>query len=286
MKRIIFLCMLLGAIFSSVLAQESVLEPGEQDQFNYNKVMIIPYNPLYYLSDSDHDLEKYNNRKAEDIRRLFRHGLNYNVNLRILGKYETITLLSDTAMDVQQDLKAIYNGISYHMDRPMSAFQPEEEGKVQKVWSGFKEKVNDVKAEYNYQETDYSTYNTEEDKKVGGYIKSTKETKYMNVKIYNPDMLLYLSEKYDTDLFVFINQFELKTNYLNCLDRTINRFDREVWVHFSIYDKNSNQLVGDVVKVYFPMNTNNIDEIIKNNFPLISNYIMESLPQQEMMVTE
>jgi len=91
-------------------------------------------------------------------------------------------------------------------------------------------------------------------------------------------LLRMLSEKYGTDLFVFLNQFEIKTNYNDCLDLALKIYRRQFKVHYSIYDGNGKQLYGDVAVVDFPSNTNDTSEIIKENFQKIADAIVQHVP--------
>ncbi|MCH8903789.1 MAG: hypothetical protein IIA45_07745 [Bacteroidetes bacterium] len=282
MLKQIWLILLLLLPLDYIFAQDSVLEPEPRDSMDYSKVMIIPYNPDFYFSDSDHDLKKYNRKNGEDIRRKFRQGLNLKVNARIMTAYDTKPLLNDTAKDVQLDLLSIYHGIHYKYERTTPSILAEENQKEhEKILANLKQRMDEIKKDLFEEETNYSTYDTEGSKNVAGYIENTDESKYMNVIIHNNDMLAYLADKYDTDLFLFLNQFEIRTNYEHCLDRTVDKFTREVWVHFSIYDRFGKQLYGDVVKVFYPTNTHDMDDIIRNCFPLISSYISDQLPKQQ-----
>jgi hypothetical protein len=99
----------------------------------------------------------------------------------------------------------------------------------------------------------------------------------MNVKLSHPELLKMLSDKYGVDLFVFINQLEIKTNYNDCIDFQLKIYEREIKVHFSIFDKYGKQLAGDVAISLFPSNSNDIGEIMAGNFPSISSYIADEL---------
>lgn len=230
-------------------------------------VMIIPFNPDMYFSDSDQALAKYNRKSIPEVRKMFRYGLNINLNARIMQDYGSRSMISDTANGALQDLAGIYNSIGYYQDKAKSVqvkeeMENDEKGLVGKT-KGFFRKMN--------KEQESETDND----------KGDDYKKYMNVRIKNPDLLPYLSDKYGTEYFVFINQFNLKTNYENCLDRATNTFEREVLVHFSIFDKEGNQLAGDVASVYFPSNSNDIMDIMRNNFPPISDFMTANLPPKD-----
>jgi len=244
------------SLFAAGLLQ--MLPADAQTREKPNAVMIIPFDPNMYFSDADDQLAKYNDKSIKEVRTLFRYGININVNAKILSLYQTRPLLTDTAKRAVEDLYAIYKGISYFQDKSMPLSEAEEKA-----------------------------YATEEKKKISGAVKSPESEgqtasslnqpvvrhEYMNVKIHDKRMLLYLKEKYGTDVFVFLNQYNLVTNYEHCLDRATNTFERDIKVHFSILDYTGKQLAGDVAIVHFPSNSNDITEIMRDNFPVIADYI-------------
>ncbi len=213
----------------------------------YSKVMIIPYNPNMYFSDADDAIAKASNKTPEEVRRMFRQGIAYDVSIRILPRYPIKNMLYDTSQMAQRDLYLIYKNISYHKAESPS-YKKDEENKPNDITSG----ENPI-------------------------VQSASLKEYIAAEAPK-QMLQYLYETYGTDLFVFINQFDLVTNYKYCTDRAINNFTRDVIVHFSIYDKDGNYLYGDAVKVTFNKNTNHIDEIILHNFPVIADYIAKHVP--------
>lgn len=237
-----------------------------------NSVMIIPFDPNMYFSDADEQLSKYNDKSVKEIRTLFRYGLNVNVNAKILSAHQTRPLLTDTAKTAMDDLYAIYKGISYFKDKSMPLTEAEE------------------KALATEEKKKPFTFKKKEDDSDAHTASSLKEPitrhEYMNVKIHDSRMLPYLKNKYGTDIFVFINQFDLVTNYEHCLDRATNTFERDIKVHFSILDYTGKQLAGDLAIVHFPSNSNDITEIMRNNFPIIADYLAGKLSMDLTPVKE
>ncbi len=234
------------------------------------KVMIIPFDPDMYFSDADDLLAKYNQKSIKEVRTLFRYGLNVNLNAKILSNYGTRALLTDTAKTATEDLYNIYKSISYFKDKSIrtpdntnsTGVTTSQQSEQKKPLINFKKKEDESTAQVNSKVKQTITPN-----------------EYMNVKIHNKEMLTYLRNRYGTDLFVFVNQFNLATNYEHCLDRATNTFERDLKVHFSIFDYTGKQLAGDVVIVHFPSNTNDMTEIMRNNFPVISDYLTGNLPK-------
>lgn len=232
---------------------------------DYN-VMVIPFDPGMYFSDSDQMLAEYNRKSIPEVRKQFRYGLNANLSAQILSSHGSRSMLQDTTKDVQEDLYVIYKNITYFNDKSTGpqVLQPGEKpaNKNGGVAGLFKKKTD--KDQQNNTDALMPEKHEAQD--------------YINVKIHSKEMMSYLSDKYNTDVFLFINQFNIVTNYEHCLDRANNVFDREVLVHYSVFDANGNQLSGDVARVHFPSNSNNIAEIMKVNFPELSKNIYASLP--------
>ncbi len=216
--------------------------------------MIIPYNPYMYFSDADEEIAQASNKTPEEVRRMFRYGIAYDVSVRVLSEYDIKNLLYDTSRAVQRDLELIYKNISYVKRKSPRKDRDKADQKPDDIQSG---------------ETPI--------------VQSLHVDEYIAVDAPK-GLLQYLHERYGTDLFVFINQFNLVTKYKHCSDRTIKNFTREIVVHFSIYDKDGNYLYGDAVKVLFNRRTNHIDQIILHNFPVIADYIASHVPKRPPLV--
>lgn len=237
-------------------------------------IMIIPFDPDMYFSDSDQELARYNQVSIPEVRAMFRYGLNTNLNAHILAAYETRPLLSDTIEDALDDLNAIYRSLRYRKEKPMGSMfaQQEKEEDIALVQEERRGGLGRI-LNRNNGDRDAQRANRYEERE-------RENRRYMNVVVNNTEMFRYLSGKYGTDLFLFVNQFELATNYEKCLDRATNNFERTVKVHYSLFDRNGEQIAGDVVKVNFGSNTNDIMKIMRTQFPPISQKLFSSLPPE------
>jgi hypothetical protein len=162
-------------------------------------------------------------------------------------------------------LAMIYKSVTYFQEnipQPLSDVRSHESN----YKKGILKKSQETNAQHNTQ-----------------YQGSKIPKKYINVKIMNQQLLPYLAEKYNVDLFLFCNQFNLQTNYEHCLDRTTNTYERDLWVHYSLFDKNGKQLAGGISQSHFPSNSNDMMHIMKTNFPQLSEQIAMKLPGSPAM---
>ena len=274
MKNWLFAFVLLTVPFGHSFSQDSVwLESGQLLDDNAHKVLIIPFSYRNYLSDSDHDIAKKSDKSIREVQEAFRYGLDLNISYKVMAEYNTWQLLTDTSADAQSDLKMIYGNISYRYDRPQGELtvteEPEElpRDKMKKWFNKtFKE---DKKGDQISQDFEDGTVKPRD-----------KSRKYMHAEVHDKEMFQYLHEKYGTDVFLFVNQFELNTNYQSCIDRATQNFAREVSIHYAIYNLEGKLLHGDVFTVMFSSNTNDLEEIISTNFPIIGNHVAATMPAE------
>ena len=246
MRNILLIIGVFIFLESKAQVQGQLLEPV------HNRVMIIPFNDFYYLSDADPELAKVNHKNADEVSTLFRYGITNNIATRVISSYDTYNILTDTTVQSRSDLDRIYSSIQYKYQKPINADTDGESGS-----EIFQQDIFGIK---------------KEEEKSGSHKKDNPDDnkKFMNAVVKDDGLFSYLQEKYDVNLFVFINQFELKTNWENCLDLATNNFEREIIVHFTIYDAQGKILKGDAASVIFPSAEKSFDQIIGVQFPLIA----------------
>ncbi|MBL4656100.1 MAG: hypothetical protein JKY33_09790 [Bacteroidia bacterium] len=247
----------------------------EEVKYNYNKIMLIPYNPAkaFLVQDgTDRQIAQHSEKDLQEIRRRFQFGLNQEVYWKLMSRYDSQNLLLDNSEDGKKDLESFMRIVNYQYETPYSVNEEEQEEKKKSFWENVKSKLK--KPEVDETEDPYTT---------SKYKKPKKNEKYMNVRVKNNEIFEYMSDKYGTDLFFFINMFELKTDYKTCLDLSTKQYAREVTVHFSIFDKTGTQIYGDKIAVTYNSSSNDITKIIQANFPKVADYIAWNLPERKKL---
>lgn len=234
------------------------------------KIMIIPFNPSYYKRDINQDLkqysEKYNKEKVQEVKAWFSFGLDENISPRILtlnsSSQEKKVLLNDFATDTDNDIKKIYSNIEYKYEKRDKKYANKNAMLVDNLMG----KLRQGKAT--------SSMNFNQD-----YESDKKHKEYMNAYISDPTILPYVAERYGVQLFVFINQFEIFTDYKKCLDQENKIYQRQIKLHFSIFDRDGDQLYGDLAIIsFYPTVSKDIDQIIMERFPVVANYFSKAFP--------
>jgi hypothetical protein len=222
--------------------------------FHQQKVLIIPYEPRMHLSDADLEISEYSDRTPQQVRALFRMGLAEKLNENLSGAYQTHSLMSDLRPEARQELERIYASIDYSYDTSYSILHPKPDSTETGKWNENRSR-----------------------KKALAKRTLSGDVKYMNVVVLDPGLLQSLNAKYDADIIVFLTQLEIKTHAKDCIDFQAGSYERDVKVHYSVFDKSGKQVFGDVISIQFPSNSNEIEEIMAKNFPSVGDAIKKSV---------
>ncbi|WP_018344399.1 LysM peptidoglycan-binding domain-containing protein [Cytophaga aurantiaca] len=236
------------------------------------QILVVPFDPYLYFSDADDEIAGKSNMQRTKVREVFRRRLN---TLLIAPGYETIHLLGGKNNDSLTDLNKIYSSVSYNYQASINNPNSIESQNAQasaatatapskKGGNWIKNSVGTITGSNNDVPTQYST--------------PADNGKYFGVAVRNPDFFKYFNEKYSIDYYIFINQFEVKTNYQNCLDRAALNYERTFIVHYSIFDANGKQIAGDKFKVHYNSNNCYVYQIVSDNVPKMAQKILNQLP--------
>lgn len=236
--------------------------PKPAENKTKSRVLVIPFDPYLYFSDADYEIARQSHIPRQNVRHVFRGRL--NAMLAPQG-YETIHLLGGVYRDSVSELSRIYKSLNYsYQDNKQSRYnhQPvvKEEEKGAVAWvQRQKEKMG-----LNGESEEVSV--------------AQDPHKHFGVKVKDPNFFSYFNGQYGIDYYVFINQFEVKTVYENCLDRAAQNYERDFLVHYSIYDSNGELVSGNKVKVPYQSNINDVQRIVSDSMPTMAKRVLADLP--------
>lgn len=243
-------------------------EVYNEGKAKYSKVLLIPYRPVMHLPDPAGDVElvKHSNKDYKEIRKKLRWSLDFSLAEKIKTNYKIMPLLRNQTEGGQRDLDRIYGSVGYQYEK-----------RVIKEDETRKPILNPKQL---FAKRDASKEKTQTGIVEGQIVMEEKnhEKEYMNVTIKDETLIPYLSNKYGTDLFVFINQFEIKKAFASGSDVPYSNYGREVKVHYTILDKDGNQIWGDVIVAHIPPKTDDIEDIIKIAFKPIAEQLSTNIP--------
>lgn len=235
------------------------------DNDTITDVLLLPLNPDFYISDCDHKLAKAKALDAHTFPRRFREALDFNIQSQLMGVCNVIPMLTEESEDIQKDITAMYGGLTYSYQTPTPLLKEKEKVNIKNIRDKLKAKVEATLTKDKGDVTE-GQITTE-------YVDRSKNDQYMHAKVIRQAMIDYYVNKFDFDLLLTINQIDLKTVALEQQDMWAGNYTRQVWVHFDLYDTQGNVVWGDVVKVNFNSNRDDIDMIIRNTLPDAATYI-------------
>jgi hypothetical protein len=253
MKKRIFFILLFSAGSLSLFSQSVQHEKKEETDSIEHRVMLIPYDPRFYLSDADKEIAEQSKKSPEQIRRTIHRTSEWYVYREIRKRYPVISLLeNDTIESYIEAAGSIFSNAAYAYAHPLVAHP------VPKI------NVKDPNKD------------AADSRIASRYLNDDSRVEFMNANVNKKEVFQKLSLQFNADLFVMLTQFEFKTNYKTCLDIANKIYQREIKLHFTIYDKTGKLVGGNYAVAFIPSNVNNLDEIIKSCFPLLAEGVTAS----------
>lgn len=246
----------------------------------YNGVLLIPFPSQMYLSDSDREIAEESQVSYDALRAKFRTGLDISFAVRLQELYGDHSLLRDTSDRAASDLKKLYRNAKYQY-----AFTPEKktemadaEKEANKGLAGFfgkKKKEEEPKQEKGL-------FDSGSDKPAAS---ADEPGSYMHAELRDSTILRELHEVYGTELFLFLNQFEIDTRFDDCIDFDNKIYNREIKVHYDLYRFDGTLLDGGILITTFPSSVNSVNEITRKYFSDMTDSFQEKIPVRSATVS-
>ena len=213
---------------------------------NIPSVLVIPYMPAMHLSDADNDISEGSQMEIPEMRSTLRKGIIKSLDKKFAEVYNVHGFNNDFVKDDNHDMDVLYHTFLFEGDSVYPIKYPAR----------------------------FAMKDTLPQKR--GMVKPKPETLYMNVGINDSMLIPDLANKYNSDYIILLNEIDIKTHFEDCINLALKIYRRDIKIHYSIFDKTGKQLYGDVAVSHFGSRTNDVNEIIKENFPTITDYILRS----------
>lgn len=243
MKKIIFLFLIFAGIF---IGTEKLFSQTEPPATPKEKMLIIPFEPRMYMSEIDLYISQETKMTYPQMWTDFRKNLNESLALQFKTNYATISLLKDT-----NELQYIYNNIGFKYDP-----------------------VSDTTANVASKKNQSDTHQM-----INGQINAdvNSQKSFMNTYVLTDKLLPLLYKKYHTDVFIFINELDIKHVLKSDADMNASAdiFEREMTVQYSILDKSGKYIAAGITSTRFPLEMNVPKKIEALCYPKICNAIFK-----------
>ncbi len=245
-KILLIFCFAFGTF--NMQAQDKTINSGNKpttkEALSKHKIMLIPFENRMYLSEIDFMINKETKLTAKQIKALMRDGLNEQFYKKLKPKMPVVDLLEDTTK-TKKDLENIYQYLSYqYMKVPnQDNYKPPVKEKEEKTIANGQLSVE-----------------------------SNSDARFMNAKLKNATLVPSLGGKYKTDLFLFINELDIKS--LNGMPGDLNSNPtRKIILHYTIYTLDAKEINSGIAEVNLPVNINNPSKIISVYFSQLAEIV-------------
>ena len=214
-----------------------------------HKVLIIPFEPRLYNSEIDRFINAETKLSAKDIKFKFRDGINEQIYKALrAAKYNAVDLMSDTVL-YKKELNAIYQYLSYDYV-----------------------KVPDQK---NYK----VPLREKEQKKIEKgqlVVETNADERFMDARITNAKALQAIAAKYRCDLFLFINELDIKAS--GSKDPGAGETElRKIIVHYTIINRSGVEINSGTLEEEFDPALNVPKKIVDKHFSKIALNLLQRL---------
>lgn len=246
---LILFCSLLASVLFAQNTTITQKEKSDREAPAAHKVMLVPFEPRLYLSEIDHNINLETKLTAKEIKYKFRDGLNEQLYKAFkAAKFNVVDLMDDT-VKYKKDIEGIYQYLSYEFQKvpDQEHYQPPGKEKDQK-----KIEKGQLTVETN------------------------SDARFMNAKVTNAKVVPLLYAKYKTDVFVFINQLEIKANNSKGpAELGDGNGNRRIVVHYTVYTYDAKEINSGIAEEEFDAATNNPKKIIDKHFSKIASSIVQ-----------
>jgi hypothetical protein len=242
----------LGLLASGMNSQNTTINPKEKNTREVaatHKVMLIPFEPRLYLSEIDHSINAETKLSAKEIKHKFRDGINDQLLKAFKNsKYGVVDLMEDTAK-YRKEIEGIYQYLTYDFQKvpDQNNYQPPKKEKDQK-------KIE--KGQLN--------------------VETNSANRFMNAKITNAKVVPLLFAKHKTDVFVFINQLEIRASgSKGPAELGDGNENRKIIVHYTVYTHDAKEINSGIAEQEFEVGLNNPKKIIDKHFAKVAELIVQ-----------
>ena len=235
--------LLLASVASAQNKTISEKPKTERENAALHKVLLIPFEPRLYFGEVDRAINAETKLSAREIRYKFRDGLDEQLykSFKAAG-YNCLDLMDDT-LKYKKDLEGIYQYLGYdYMKVPSQEnYRAPEKEKQQKSIE---------KGQLN--------------------VETNSDERFMNARLSNPKLLQTLNSKFKTDVFVFINQLDIRASGSKDPTQMTENTNRRVVAHYTVYTLNGKEINSGTASQEFEAELNTPKKIVDRCFSKIA----------------
>jgi hypothetical protein len=242
-KLMFVVCLFFLCAYS--IAQEGVRTAAKKEITG--KIMIVPFEPQMYMGDIGEKIYLESKWSFKQLSEYLRHQLDNQLKLKLQSIESPVVSFYIDSAKMSKDLQYIYQSTTIAFDAVDKPSAPTIENKKQQ---GIKNGQLVVEA--------------------------STDKKFTTTKFATNELIPFLSKKYKSAYFVFINELDIKT-VPESYDVASDTYLREVTVHYTIVDSTSKLITAGAASYRFSSKVNDPKKIVNQAFSPIASFIAAKL---------
>lgn len=258
MKGAAVILLIFQGLYSHGQGYELIEEtkPSVSSQPHGGSVLVIPFAPQMYFCEGDQFICESNNITPLDLSEYIRTALHSSLTSKLGGA----NLYDKNDADKVEDLRSVYGQIKYQeVYQPVALFHQEYADDKVKKFVGLK----DLKSPKDLVSSKSRA--------------SDHHHRYFKATFSDEDKASQLSEGYGADYFLVITHFEMESRYDDCQDMHQNIAQRDMYVHYSLIDKDNLYVDGGVACLTFDSKSSELKVLIDDNFAILGGLIAQEV---------
>lgn len=222
-------------------------------------VIVIPFKPQMYTVTGDYFICKTNEMTPGQLSEMIRKSLTSTLINGLGEHYNSSELGSTAAADGRSDLYQMYQVVRVRYKKK----------RIKAYYKGYPPfKLKEILAP-RYKRWGSDCVNNERS------TPNERKHKYAEAYIVNDSAFKQICQRNKAGYVLLITQFEMYTRFKTCLDLQQNVFQRDFYVHFTIFDKEGKRVDGGVVATTWESPTNDVRTILGENLGLLSGLMID-----------
>ncbi len=263
MKRIIQILLIVISSVSMSYGQEFL---DFTSRYNRQKrVLLVPFDERIYFNDATADIARRDGLTHDEIMEYFRYQLSLYLTNALIDSCEVVDLLKDNTREAEADISGLYTTMSYELR--LAEFEIETGKRA--------EKLEEARRKQREEEMKNARPGIQNGELVGR--KQQTDDMYLHIIIGQPDVLKEIATRRNVDYFLFINQFDIKTDYRDPYLSGQRNVQRLMRVHFSIYNTEGEFISGNFASTKVPIYEDDKEHIVTQYFPEIMRQILKKI---------
>ena len=270
MKRRIFILAIAITSISIAYGQEFL---DISNRYNRQKrVIVVPFDERIYFNDATAEIARRDGLTHDEIMEYFRYQLNLQLINSLIDSCEVVDLMTNNTREDEADISGLYTTISYELR--LAEFETNTEN-----MNVFARKRAEKQEEERRKQREEEMKNARPGMQNGELVgrKQNTDDMYLHIVIGQPEVIKEIASRRNVDYFMFINQFDIKTDYRDPYISGQRNVQRLMRVHFSIYNANGEFVSGNFASTKVPMYEDDKERIVNLYFPEIMRQIMKKL---------